>query len=69
MIEYRVAEYHYYQNKYQIDSFKEEIPFCVVIQGINVQEKQKIKNFIHSLRAQNYTNYHVLYLSDGNFER
>ena len=34
-----------------------------------MKEKSKIRNFITSLRNQNYSNYHVVYLTDENSEK
>jgi glycosyltransferase involved in cell wall biosynthesis len=61
-------EYDFYQNKYQIDSYK-EIPFCVVIPTFNNAAQNRYLRNINSVVYQNYSNFHIVVIDDGSYDQ
>ena len=66
-VEYLKAEYYYLDYKYQIGSYQDELPICIVAPGRNLKSnpKQMYKQFLDSIARQNYTNYKLVYLDDN----
>jgi len=61
---YQKAEQYYFQYKYNLDQYKDELPLCIVAPGRNIVNDKKYMRFIDSLQRQNYSNYRLIYIDD-----
>ena len=61
---YLKAEYYYFDKKYEIGKYSDELPLCIVSPGRNLVKNRKFERFFKSLARQNYTNYKLIYIDD-----
>lgn len=73
--DYLEAEEFYYECKYEIKKYKEQLPLCIISPGRNLVtpsnmtyargDKIDYKNFLSSISRQKYTNYKLIIVDDS----
>lgn len=54
----------YFEEKYNLNLFDEELPMCVVVPSHNNVQYGRYKRILQSIFYQNYTNYHIVFIDD-----
>lgn len=62
---YIEAEFAYFDTKYNISDYENELPFCIVATGRNLRSRNLFYDFFRTVSQQNYSNYKVVAVDDN----